>query len=353
MDRLQILIVGGLLAHGVGIAAKMPIPDRDVAGAKDPALVGRLAGSVILSQVKSEFDEVVLPLSVLKRVPEKRDRHNNGVVAPDQSVKLEGRHQRLLYLMPEGVTTLQVQRNYQKALAGQGGKTLYECAGMECGGGPYSVLTGGSVQSLPMFLWDQDKVTDKPSSAAYCAQSATTGDLRYAAAEAASKGAHVSVIAYQLTGSYCKELDGRVVAIVDVIEGSEMEQKMVVVDAGAMAKSIAAEGRVALYGIHFDPAKAEVKPESRDALEQIAKLLAGNRALKLLVVGHTDNTGGYAGNLDLSRKRAEAVVSALVSTHRVEGKRLQAAGVSFASPVASNASEDGKAKNRRVELVPL
>lgn len=354
MGKLHIFIVGSLLAHGAGFAAKnMPIPTQDQDGAKDPALVGRMAGSVILSQVKSEYEEVILPLSALKRVPEKRDRHNNGVVAPDESMKAQGRHVRLVYLMPEGVSPLQVQRNYQNSLAGQGGKTLYECAGTGCGGSAKAVRSGGSTQSLPMFLWDQDKITDKPNSAAYCAQSATTADLRYAALEVPSKGSHVSVIAYQLSRSYCKVLDGRTVAIVDVIENAEMEQKIVVVDAGEMAKSIAAEGRVALYGIYFDAGKAEVKPESKAALEQIAKLLAGDRSLKLLVVGHTDNTGGYPANLDLSRKRAESVVSTLVGTHRVDGKRLQATGVSFASPVASNASEEGKAKNRRVELVPL
>lgn len=94
-----------------------------------------------------------------------------------------------------------------------------------------------------------------------------------------------------------------------------------------------------------------MKPESKATLEQIAKLL-GNTQLKLLVVGHTDNVGEFAGNMDLSKRRAEAVIAVLVGQYKVDRKRLTPAGVSFASPVAANTSEEGKAKNRRVELVP-
>jgi outer membrane protein OmpA-like peptidoglycan-associated protein len=109
---------------------------------------------------------------------------------------------------------------------------------------------------------------------------------------------------------------------------------------------------VALYGLYFDSGKADVKPESKDTLDQIAKLLTSSPALKLLVVGHTDNVGEFASNMDLSRRRADAVIGALAAQYKVDRKRLTPVGVSFASPVAPNSSDDGKAKNRRVELVP-
>jgi outer membrane protein OmpA-like peptidoglycan-associated protein len=86
-------------------------------------------------------------------------------------------------------------------------------------------------------------------------------------------------------------------------------------------------------------------------MDEIAKFMAANKTLKLLVVGHTDNVGGFAPNLDLSRKRAEAVVAQLVAQYKVPAGRLQAFGVSYASPVASNVDGDGRAQNRRVELV--
>jgi outer membrane protein OmpA-like peptidoglycan-associated protein len=74
-------------------------------------------------------------------------------------------------------------------------------------------------------------------------------------------------------------------------------------------------------------------------------------SLKLLVVGHTDNAGNFAANMDLSQRRAAAVVGALTGRYDVKQDRLTAIGVSFAAPVASNKSEEGRAKNRRVELV--
>jgi outer membrane protein OmpA-like peptidoglycan-associated protein len=106
-----------------------------------------------------------------------------------------------------------------------------------------------------------------------------------------------------------------------------------------------------LYGILFDSSKAEVKPESKDTMAEIGKLLATNKSLKLLVVGHTDNVGGFAANLELSKKRADAVVAQLVSQSKVDARRLQSFGVAYASPVAPNVEEAGRARNRRVELV--
>jgi OmpA-OmpF porin, OOP family len=94
-----------------------------------------------------------------------------------------------------------------------------------------------------------------------------------------------------------------------------------------------------------------VKPESRPTLEQIAKLLGAQPQLNVFIVGHTDNQGAYDYNLDLSRRRAEAVAAELVKNHRIAQARLRTAGVGFLAPVGSNASESGRALNRRVELV--
>jgi outer membrane protein OmpA-like peptidoglycan-associated protein len=120
-----------------------------------------------------------------------------------------------------------------------------------------------------------------------------------------------------------------------------------------MSKAIAADGHVALYGIHFDTGKAEVKPESTAALKEIATLLQREPALKLLVVGHTDSTGDYAANLGLSDRRAAAVIAALTTSHGVAPTRLKAAGAGMMAPVAPNETDAGRAKNRRVELVRL
>jgi outer membrane protein OmpA-like peptidoglycan-associated protein len=131
-----------------------------------------------------------------------------------------------------------------------------------------------------------------------------------------------------------------------------MLQKMVTVSADEMSQAIASTGRVSLYGIYFDTNRAEIKPASKPALAEIAKLMKKQPALRLHVVGHTDNTGGYAFNIALSKRRADAVVGALQKEYAISPSRLTANGVAYLAPVAPNTTEAGKAKNRRVELVP-
>nr|WP_300988904.1 OmpA family protein [Thiocapsa sp.] len=101
----------------------------------------------------------------------------------------------------------------------------------------------------------------------------------------------------------------------------------------------------------FDFGQAILKPESHPALDEIVRLLSAQPAVNLYVVGHTDNVGGYESNLSLSRARAEAVVAALLSRADVDRARLVPAGVADLAPVASNATESGRAMNRRGELV--
>ena len=118
-----------------------------------------------------------------------------------------------------------------------------------------------------------------------------------------------------------------------------------------MAKGILAEGHVPVYGVYFETNSAELKAESASALKEIATLLQQTPALKLYVVGHTDNVGAMAANVALSRRRAASVVTALQTRHRIDAARLQADGVGPLAPVASNDNDEGRAKNRRVELV--
>jgi outer membrane protein OmpA-like peptidoglycan-associated protein len=127
----------------------------------------------------------------------------------------------------------------------------------------------------------------------------------------------------------------------------------VTVDATAMASSIADTGSVAIYGINFDTAKSEIKPESEPAIDEIAKLLTNSPTLKVYIVGHTDMVGDAASNVRLSQARAQSVITALVSKHGIAAARLIAFGNGPYAPVASNKTDDGRAKNRRVELVEI
>jgi len=135
-----------------------------------------------------------------------------------------------------------------------------------------------------------------------------------------------------------------------IVEKQAMAQQ-VVADAKFMADGISSTGHVAIYGIYFDFNKADVKPESDPALKEITKLLQQDAKLKLYVVGHTDNVGGLDYNMKLSQQRADAVVKELVSKYKIAPDRLKANGVGPLAPVTSNETEEGKSKNRRVELV--
>ena len=137
---------------------------------------------------------------------------------------------------------------------------------------------------------------------------------------------------------------------IHLIEKQAMNQD-VVADANSMASSIKESGKVALYGIYFDIGKSTLKPESKAALEQISKLLGNDPSLRLYVVGHTDNTGIFASNVKLSNDRAMSVINALQTQYSINASRLTPFGAGPAAPVATNDTDEGRALNRRVELV--
>ncbi len=135
-----------------------------------------------------------------------------------------------------------------------------------------------------------------------------------------------------------------------IVEKKAMEQ-YIVADAAALGNDIRTAGHAAVYGILFDTGKSTVKPESAQAIGEIAKLLKADPTLKIHVVGHTDNVGDVDSNIKLSKDRGEAVLQALVSNHGIAAARLKSYGCGQFAPVASNDTEECRAKNRRVELV--
>ncbi len=136
----------------------------------------------------------------------------------------------------------------------------------------------------------------------------------------------------------------------EIVEKKVMVQE-VIADAKSLAHDINSTGHASVYGIHFDFNKADVKPESEPTLKEIAKLLKQNPELKLYVVGHTDSVGKIAYNMKLSRERAETVVKVLAEKYGAAQNRLKPYGVGPLAPVSSNETDEGRALNRRVELV--
>lgn len=125
----------------------------------------------------------------------------------------------------------------------------------------------------------------------------------------------------------------------------------VFLNAATIAKMMNEEGQVNFYGIYFDTDKSEIKPESEAILTEISSYLKSNPSKKVFFVGHTDLTGDLDYNQTLSELRAKAVVNALTETYGIPSNRMKPFGVGPLSPISSNASEEGKAKNRRVVMV--
>ena len=276
------------------------------ATAQDHPLLSAYSGSVIQKRNVEEYGEYQLVTG----------RNAKGELTGEA---LQGKLTRIVYQNPAERSTLEIFRNYQQALTGAGMTTIYSCAIDECGPA-YARSAWGRYNGL---------------------FTASDGDPRYIAGKIATdKGT-----------AYVAIMVGRQRSQVDVIEITGMQQGMVGVDAAALGQGLDRDGRVSVYGIYFDTDKSEVKPESKAAIGEIAALLKARLALKLYVVGHTDLTGALAHNRALSEARARAVVAMLVDGHGIAATRLEGHGVGPLAPVASNADETGRAKNRRVELV--
>ena len=307
-------IIGALSCIFVA-AAMAGAQESDAEGSKDHPLVSRYPGSVIKKYQTTEFDEFLLPLGKL-----------GDDNTPAKSKKLEGKITHIEYAVPAGRSLLEIFRNYEGALRKAGFETLFTCVNIEgCGTGSPTFIN-----SMGQEDW------------------AWTAGQRYVAARHSTPQGDVYV---SLVAGQWSNLDNGVAVYLYVVESKPMENDLIKVDAAALGGDITNTGHAAVYGIYFDTGKAEVKPESNDALVEIAKLLQQDPKLKLLVVGHTDNVGTLASNMDLSKRRAEAVVQVLTTKNGVAASRLLAQGAGPLAPVASNSTEDGRAKNRRVELV--
>jgi outer membrane protein OmpA-like peptidoglycan-associated protein len=138
--------------------------------------------------------------------------------------------------------------------------------------------------------------------------------------------------------------------VLTIVEKQAMAQE-VVANAEVFQAGLKTSGHVEVPGIFFDTGKADLKPESDAALAEVAKLLKADPALRVYVVGHTDNVASLDLNVKLSQARADAVAQALVAKHGIAAARLVGRGAGPLAPVASNDTEEGRAKNRRVELV--
>lgn len=137
----------------------------------------------------------------------------------------------------------------------------------------------------------------------------------------------------------------------NILQEKAFQQTITKVTADKIAKDLTENGKSILY-INFDTDKSTVTTAGKEVIEQIAAALKKETSLKILIEGHTDNTGDGAHNKQLSDDRANAVMNALVAGG-IEKSRLTAKGFGAERPLVANDSEENKAKNRRVELIKV
>jgi OOP family OmpA-OmpF porin len=306
----------------------------DASGSADHPKIPRYEGSCLFGYETRSFDEITIVTGAAERV--------DGEWRPQSATTLEGQTTRLLYMAPHGRSVLEVYRNYEAALKERGFEIQFSCAGDACGGNP-------SVWTRLIYPKARELTNSQRSQMAMAA--AGRKDNRYLVARSADGTTQLGLfmLEAQLSHVMPSAISVRALAYLDVVDMAAIEQRMV--DSSAMAQSLGETGRIAIDNVYFDFGQATLRPESRDAISEMAKLLAENPDLDIYIVGHTDAIGTYAANLDLSRRRAESVVDALASQHGIDQRRTVPAGVGPLSPLATNTTEAGRALNRRVELV--
>jgi outer membrane protein OmpA-like peptidoglycan-associated protein len=338
MMRMVWLSVGIAVALLLSSAAALAqSAEVDVKGGKDHPLLTRYQGSWLVAAETRDFEA--------SQVPSAYERANNAWV---KAQTVEGERARRVYVAPRGRGPLEVQRNYEQALTQAGASRLLACAPTEPCASALSDLHQGYV------TWVMGLAAGLQVGDAFGAINNSRQGRRHALFRLQQGGAdaYVSILTTEADGTAAAPLPGRAVTVVEIVRPRAMDTgKVAVTNADALGKGLAAEGKVALYGIYFDTAKADIKPESKAQLDEMGKLLDANKNLRVFVVGHTDNQGALDANLALSQKRAEAIQAALVKDYKIDARRLAARGVANFAPVASNAQEAGRARNRRVELV--
>lgn len=351
MRSLIAVAIASLLAAASAFAAPDPQyvaeAEKDAPKATDHAFTGRYEGAHILGQTTKAFDELTVPAGAAQGASyDSKKKFSITKTA-------QGKVTRTLYVAPVGRSSLEVFKNYRDSLTAKGFAPVFECAKEACGEAFYVLKYRWDDTAAQPANQNYSQVRNLLIQAAFDA----VIDVRYALLKKPGSGGdsyaalYVAVNRAGSMGSYSEVLNDRANALIEIVEAGAMEEKMVTLKAEAISSDIAKQGRAVFYGIHFDVDKADIKSESEPQLAEMAKALKVDPKLKVFIIGHTDNQGKLDYNAGLSQRRAESVVKALSTRHSIDAKRLTPRGLGPLSPVATNRTDEGKAKNRRVEMV--
>ena len=286
----------------------------DIKGGEDYPLVSRFKGSIIEWYQVRNFDRYFM-LSL------KDNKISN--------YEINGKITRIQYSVGQEHSVFEIYKSYENSLKEKGFETLITLNDKNCGVNLQEQVYNDEFNGLNKLPREALNPGDD--------------EFTYLAAKKKIDGKNIYIVVYTAFER------GDLVVTFDVIEVKAMEEGLVTVK--TLNENILANGYIAIYDIHFDTGKFEIRPESAEALKNIAEYFKTHRNKKYFIVGHTDNVGDFSSNMILSKNRAESVMNALVSEYGVKADQLKAYGVASLSPVTNNLKETGKAKNRRVEIV--
>ena len=303
----------------------------DIPNAEDHPLVSRYPDSRIIQHLHSEFEDAAI--SIDKSYYDER----NNIVHPKKHI--QGEMTTIEYQAASTVPVAKIVKNYVAEMQRRGIAISFSCfSSADCGPefGMDNLLSGGTPRFSELGLLNVRGYGVSGPKYAYVVGSFKKGDSDiYIAVLATQDGDRPTVPPY---------------IVIDIVESKAMQDDLVKIDPDFLKSALETSGKVVLQGIYFDTDKSSIKSESKKALQTIAEYLSKN-AVSVFIVGHTDNVGSYDHNFTLSNQRASAVVTALANEYHIDRKRLSAVGVGPVSPAESNASDKGRAANRRVEMV--
>lgn len=301
-------------------------PLVDVPGARDLLLLPRYQDARIISYDRAEDEEAVLPAGRF---------HDFGFTA---TRTLEGRVTRIAYAFPKMLSTINIMNHYRDVLKGAGFSIVFACDGADqCGGFSFGeALTQPLVEAHPGD--EGGRVIDFLHPVG--------GDIRYVLATLERPQGRIT-----LALAAARHVQREPGLFIEAVEQDPDHDAVPVLSATQIESALRAQGRIALYSIHFAGHGATISPDSREILSPVAAMLRTKPAMKLIIVGHSDGSMPMAQGVQLSAARAQAVMQALVQCWHVSATQVDAVGIGPVAPVASNADPAGRALNSRIELV--
>jgi len=286
----------------------------DIEGSKDYPLVSRFIGSIIEWYQVRNFDRYFI-LSL-----------NDNKIS---NFEIDGKITRIQYSVGKEHSVFEIFKSYENSLKGSDFEILTTLNDKNCGANLQEQLYNDEFNGLNKLPREALNPGDD--------------EFYYLAAKKNIENKNIFIVVYTAFER------GDLLVTFDAIEVQALEKGLVTVK--DLDSDLSQNGHIAIYGIHFDSGKSEIKQGSTQTLKNIAEFLNTHPNKKYIIAGHTDNEGNFDVNLKLSLERANAVLNELVTNYNVKVTQLKAYGDGSTAPIATNTTDEGRAKNRRVEIV--